>query len=81
MPGVGDWIMTVLQKIPSFTAMYLLVIYGMHDSILDLMSSGWCEPERGMDMADCGAGLIVFSFMAFVLLVITVVADCDRLGK
>ena len=76
--GIGDWIVTALQKTPSFTAMYLLVIYGMHDSILELMTSGWCENSEG---ADCGAGLICFSAMAFLALCVTVAADYNRLEK
>lgn len=76
--GVGDWVVTALQKTPSFTAMYLLVIYGMHDSILAFMSSGWCESSKG---AGCGTGLTFFSFMAFVVLCVTVAADYNRLEK
>lgn len=81
--GVGEWLITFLQKTPSFTAMYLLTIYGMHDSVLELMSSGWCDmPDTNSpmrDQFDCGAGLITFSLMAFILLAVTVSADYNRL--
>lgn len=80
--GVGEWVMALLQKTPSFTAMYLLTIYGMHDTILEFMSSGWCDmPEMSRSSNDCGSGLLTFSLMAFILLCVTVAADCHRLGK
>ena len=80
--GVGEWVMTLLQKTPSFTAMYLLTIYGIHDTILKFMSSGWCDvPAPSRDIFDCGAGLVVFSLMAFILLCVTVSADYHRLEK
>ena len=79
--GVGEWVVTLLQKTPSFTAIYLLTIYGMHDSILELMSSGWCDTPDTTGDFDCGAGLIAFSLMAFVLLAVTVDADRNRLHR
>ena len=79
--GVGEWVVALLQKTPSFTAMYLLTIYGMHESILQLMSSGWCDMPDTKDDFDCGAGLIAFSAMAFILLAVTVSADYHRLDR
>lgn len=79
--GVGEWVLTVLHKTPSFTAMYLLTIYGMHDSILEFMTSGWCVADTGINRANCGSGLVFFAFMAFGLLAITVCADYNRLEK
>ena len=56
--GIGEWVLTFLERSPSFTAMYLLTIFGMHETILEFMASGWCDVQTdGRDEFDCGAGL------------------------
>lgn len=78
--GIGEWVLTFLERAPSFTAMYLFTIFGMHETILEFMASGWCDvqPEERGNFS-CGGGLTFFSFMAFVLLASTVTADYHRL--
>lgn len=77
--GIGEWVLTLLERAPSFTAMYLLTIFGMHETVLEFLAGGWCESKTRAASSSCGGGLLFFSFMAFVALVVTVIADYSRL--
>ena len=83
LTGVGEWVITLLEKTPSFTAMYLFTMYHVQGEVFELMASDWCDAvmNEGVksSIPNCGGGLIGFAFMAFVVLCILVAVDYNRL--